>query len=329
MEHFLPPPWLAKSDPFDDEHGATRLSRLSTRGEVIRVRRGFYLPEEVWKSLKPWHRYRTLIQAVNDSSQSAPVFSRESAASILGLPTLQRTHDVHCVLPTACAGGRSENGVRRHNPVPGDPEPWRIDGLLTTSLVETARDLAASGTFAQGLAAMDRLMNPQAYPAVPVEYARCIRNVEVEESLARLISGSQQRKTRRALNFADSRSGSAGESWSRAIMIQHGFHPPVLQKRFSDARGTIGDPDFLWEEFKTMGEFDGHEKYSAQRFLKGRTPAQIVIEEKNRENRLRALGYNVLRWEWADLENPQKLITLLRSAGLPQCLTGAIPGPHP
>ncbi len=78
-----------------------------------------------------------------------------------------------------------------------------------------------------------------------------------------------------------------------------------------------------------MGEFDGHEKYSAQRFLKGRTPAQIVIEEKNRENRLRALGYNVLRWEWADLENPQKLITLLRSAGLPQCLTGAIPGPHP
>ena len=100
-------------------------------------------------------------------------------------------------------------------------------------------------------------------------------------------------------------------------MIQHGFPAPALQQRFEDSRGLIGYPDFDWEEYKLLGEFDGHEKYSQRRYLRGQTPADVVVAEKNRESRLRALGYTVVRWEWADLRTPERLIRRLHYAGLP------------
>ena len=99
-------------------------------------------------------------------------------------------------------------------------------------------------------------------------------------------------------------------------MIQNGFPVPTLQKPFHDDRGLIGYPDFGWEEIKLLGEFDGYEKYSSQQYLKGKTPSEVVVAEKNRENRLRALGYNVVRWVWDDLREEKRLIALLRNAGL-------------
>ncbi|WP_104088268.1 hypothetical protein [Arthrobacter sp. GMC3] len=80
---------------------------------------------------------------------------------------------------------------------------------------------------------------------------------------------------------------------------------------------VIGFPDFEWKEFKVLGEFDGFEKYSAQRFLKGKTPSQVVVEEKRWEDRLRALGYTVVRWVWSDLWDPRILVDMLHMAGLP------------
>ena len=100
-------------------------------------------------------------------------------------------------------------------------------------------------------------------------------------------------------------------------MIQSGFPIPNLQVPFRDNRGLIGYPDFDWEEIKLLGEFDGFEKYSSQQYLKGKTPSEVVVAEKNRENRLRALGYNVVRWVWDDLRDERRLIALLHEAGLP------------
>ncbi len=100
-------------------------------------------------------------------------------------------------------------------------------------------------------------------------------------------------------------------------MILHGFPRPALQVRLYDQWGPVGYPDFDWEEYKVLGEFNGHEKYSAQRFLTGRTPSDVVVDEKKREDRLRALGYNVVRWVRDDLKDPGVLVAMLRNAGLP------------
>ena len=50
----------------------------------------------------------------------------------------------------------------------------------------------------------------------------------------------------------------------------------------------------------TIGEFDGKVKYG--RLLKpGQSVEQIVYEEKVREDALRDLGWQVVRWVWHDL----------------------------
>jgi hypothetical protein len=91
-----------------------------------------------------------------------------------------------------------------------------------------------------------------------------------------------------------------------------------LQQPFYDAGGLIGYVDFWWPEFGIVGEFDGHGKYLRDEFTRGRTTAEVVLDEKRRENRLRALGLTVARWEWADAFAPRMLERILSQAGLPR-----------
>ena len=60
------------------------------------------------------------------------------------------------------------------------------------------------------------------------------------------------------------------------------------------------------------------EKYVKPEYLKGRTPSQAVAEEKTRENRIRATGFNVVRWDWAELMEPGKLERKLAAGGVPR-----------
>ena len=68
----------------------------------------------------------------------------------------------------------------------------------------------------------------------------------------------------------------------------------------------IGWSDFRWEEFRTLGEFDGKQKYGT--LLKpGQTIADAVFEEKRREDALRHLGWQIVRWLWEDRYHPEEL----------------------
>jgi very-short-patch-repair endonuclease len=57
----------------------------------------------------------------------------------------------------------------------------------------------------------------------------------------------------------------------------------------------VGYTDFYWKQAKVVAEFDGEEKYLKPEYLKGRTASQAVVEEKKRENRIRAAGFNIFR----------------------------------
>ncbi|MGO4385552.1 hypothetical protein [Specibacter sp. RAF43] len=317
MSNFQVPEFIRAESKYVREHDARRLSRLAAAGDIVRIRRGLYLPAALWTTLPPWHKYRVRVQAVHELAAGTPVFARESAAQIMGLPLIDAPQLVHTVVPPGQGGGRSSAGIRRLEAVPGDPDPWVMFGLRVTPPVQTARDLALRLPLARSLPAMDKVLSQKVLPGSPPGVRLIFRPADVEEAVGLLPTEAQRGRVRRVLAVANGLSQSAGESWSRAIMIQHGFPTPRLQVPFRDARGLIGYPDFDWEEFKVLGEFDGQEKYSQQRFLKGKTPAEAVVAEKNRENRLRALGYTVVRWEYADLRHPERLVRLLHDAGLP------------
>ncbi|MBK8468782.1 MAG: hypothetical protein IPL45_03020 [Actinomycetales bacterium] len=60
-------------------------------------------------------------------------------------------------------------------------------------------------------------------------------------------------------------------------------------------------------------EFDGRVKY---------VNAAVLWDEKRREDALRALGYEVVRVTWADLEHPERVASLIRAA---RCRAAARP----
>jgi hypothetical protein len=136
---------------------------------------------------------------------------------------------------------------------------------------------------------------------------------DLAEVAGRCIGWRGMLQARRAMNFLDPRSESPGESCSRVVFHPIGMPAPVPQYEVWDRRVLVGRTDFCWEEFRTLGEFDGMEKYG--RLLKpGQTAADAVFEEKRREDALRDLGWQIVRWIWQDLYHPEDLRRRLERA---------------
>jgi very-short-patch-repair endonuclease len=65
--------------------------------------------------------------------------------------------------------------------------------------------------------------------------------------------------------------------------------------------GLIGRVDFLWDQYRTIGEFDGRLKYDGER-------RQTLYDEKRREDRLREAGFEVVRFGWADVQGEARAL---------------------
>jgi very-short-patch-repair endonuclease len=75
-----------------------------------------------------------------------------------------------------------------------------------------------------------------------------------------------------------------------------------------DERGDfVARVDFLVNGTKVVVEFDGKVKYAAG-------DPKVLWLEKRREDRLRRLGYVVVRITWAQLERPGAVAAAVRAA---------------
>jgi hypothetical protein len=82
------------------------------------------------------------------------------------------------------------------------------------------------------------------------------------------------------------------ESISRLRLVNAGLPEPMLQYPLYDREGLIGYADMGWPELGVIGECDGLMKYQS---------GEVLIQEKRREDRIRALGFIVVRWTWDDI----------------------------
>ena len=176
-----------------------------------------------------------------------------------------------------------------------------MDGWPATDLARTVVDLARSMPFEQGVAAADRAL------------ALGATVLELEAAMVRAGGLRGAGVARRVVAFADGRSESVGESLSRVLLADLGLMPEDLQHRVMDGPRLAGRVDFAWPSLRVIGEFDGRVKYG--RLLEAdEDGGDAVFREKRREDRLRELGWEVVRWVWGDLAHPEVVAERLRRA---------------
>jgi hypothetical protein len=196
--------------------------------------------------------------------------------------------------------------------VVADDQIVEIAGLLCTSQERTAIDISATTGMADGVVITDHLLRSR---GVDGGVLGAEDPLVIAWRLAQPLRG--HRRAEEAIAFADGRAASPLESVSRVSMHRIGVPQPDLQTAFADGSGRIGFVDFAWPEYGVVGEADGDAKYLDARFRGGRTADRVVLDEKVREDRLRALGLRVARWRWATACNPGSLGAALAAAGLP------------
>jgi hypothetical protein len=256
--------------------------------KIIRVRRGAYARHDEHDQLIE-QRHRRLIFGTAPQLRDGAVLSHWSAAILHGLPVwpaaVERVHVTR---------SRSGNGVKRsvvqvHGAPLAAAEIVLIDNLSVTSLARTVLDLARTLPMTQAVAAGDRAL------------ALGLTRAGLDAGLFAMMRWPGTRAARRVVEFLDIRSESPGESASRVRLMEEGLPRPELQHELVGPDGRlIARVDFYWKEHKTVGEFDGKVKYG-QLLKPGQRIEDVVFEEKLREDAVRDLDLQVVRWIWPDL----------------------------
>lgn len=282
------------------------IARAARAGRLLKVWPGVYVLTATKRSRDELRRLRVV--AAFRSCSEPPVIGYQSAGLIHSMPLLTPDHRKVHLINGRNGGGRLESKRHVHGVVLLDGETNEVGGLTVTSIARTAVDVARSGTFDQAVTAFDSALRMGG------------RRGQMAAVLEGLRGKHGLKHAHKALVVADQLSETVGESWSRAQMLVCPDIPaPVLQRRFFDEDGRfVARVDFDWEG-KVVGEFDGLVKYGGGSMTPGQAPSDVVIAEKIREDRLRQMGIEVVRWVWSDLQEgrlPGILRRALTRAGL-------------
>lgn len=262
------------------------VSRLVRRGELLHLRRCWYAVSPPTDSA---HHHLRLLSAVERTYGGTATASHHSELLRLGLPLFDGDlGTVHLVRTVVGAQHRHRRGLMVHRPVPAE-------AVLPTGRIQPALAVVQHGLTGSGVGAL--------CAADAALRQGLATGDDLATALAWVKRHPRSGRVAAYLNLADGRSESVGESRLRFAFHLLGIDV-TPQVTISDA-GFRARVDFLVTGTRVVVEFDGAQKY---------TGPQVLLEEKSREDRLRALGYLVLRVRWADLGDLKALERKIRRA---------------
>ena len=277
----------------------------------MRVAPGSFAPGDAWRSLRPMDRHHVRVIEVMDRARVPLLLSHFAAAAVWGIDHIGAWPTPVDVTVPRTGGGRSSGEFRRRTTWYPDAASVAWRGHAITTPAQTALDLARVGSFSAGVVALDqaRWARREGGPLATLE--------ELE-----VLAGADPRKqgslrTRAALDFSSHLSDSVRESEARVLIDRLGFPAPVLQQRLRLPSGRVADTDFYFEDFDHAAEFDGVGKYLDPTLLKGRSPEEALIAEKDRGDELRRAVRAFSRWRTPAHRDPRLLYDILAGAGLP------------
>lgn len=170
--------------------------------------------------------------------------------------------------------------------------PWGPAATAADALVQLAMDYGTE----QGVVSADHALRS---------------GVVTSEDLAAAVAGVENwpdaHKARSMSALACGLRESVGESRCGITLELAGIRV-TPQVEIRDAFGNlVGRVDFLVDGTMVIVEFDGKVKFETG-------DPQVLWAEKKREDRLRRLGYTVVRIIWADLEQPGAVAAKVRAA---------------
>lgn len=289
-------------------HDYRVLSRDVAIGTLVKLRRGVYVPRQIWDAADEREQHILRVRAVMACAERPLAVAGISAAAVWGMPIAGDWPEHVTLIDAWRGGGRSEPGVLRSAAGFATARQVMRNGLPTTDLMRTALDVARGYPFQDAVAAVDW--------ALWAKNELRVTRHDLYEELARMNPRYGRRHLEQVVAFAADASGSFGESRARTGIHLLGFQAPELQAEFRDRQGAMF-PDFCWRSARVLGEFDGKGKYTRDEYTGG-DPAEVVWREKKREDRLRALGFTVVRILTEHVERPETLARMLAAAGVPR-----------
>jgi hypothetical protein len=293
-------------------YSEVELRLLRRTGELSPVRPGAYIRVgpggEDPDSGSPARHRAALFAAARRLAPDA-VISHASAAMLHGLPLWsppghQPTDRIQ-ITRDRRSGARRSPYVDVHSAALPEEEVVCVEGFMVTSVARTVADLARSLPFEQALVPADAALH----------HHRTTR-ADLELAIERGAHRPGNTAARRLVAFADAGAESPGESRSRLAIHRAGLPAPSLQHELR-VGGRSWRVDFWWERAGLVGEFDGRTKYG-RTLVPGADPGEVVFAEKRREDALRAAGFSVVRWIWADLTDFGPTAARLRQALAPR-----------
>ena len=201
-------------------------------------------------------------------------------------------------------------------------ETGKSDGISVTNIEQTVLDCVLAAPFAEGLAIADSALRyfDVSNEGLLAYFKRCgKRRPGIQRALA-------------VARYACGDSENGGESIVRGLIIAAGYMPPTaLQVEFVDPvdpqRVIRVDGFFLLNGQRgVILEVDGMDKYphllDGEGFggdsSDGQDLRTALVNERQRESHITALGYPVMRVLFKRIREPGYLISLLRAYGIPQ-----------
>jgi very-short-patch-repair endonuclease len=275
-----------------------RLRSLVRSGALVHLSRGVYArPVPVAGLAREPVGQHAIRAAASLLTFPRAVASHHTAACIHGIDLLGKLPaGVAVTRSPGVAGSRSaRSGVILHNAAlpAGQVTVWR--GVPVTSVARTVVDLARASSFQSGVVVTDSALR------TGQTSERELRSV-----LAACGSWPGVQRARQVVAFADARAESVLESISRVAFRDQRLPDPDLQVWVGEGGNVIGRADFLWRQYRTIGEADGAVKYA--------NPARAMAQLR-RDAELRAAGFEVVHFTWEEITRvPARVAAAIRAA---------------
>jgi very-short-patch-repair endonuclease len=261
-------------------------------GMLTRVRQGVFVATSAVPSGAPGRH--VLAAHAEQVVHPQAVLSHESAAVVWDLPHpgFERWHESPPSVTIAATGARSRRGQAVHHR--GTLPPGQVtrdhDGYAVTTVARTAVDLAAGLDLPQALvlcdAGMRQVIDAMLTRPKRSDYASTRFVSAARERLEEAATSNGRAALTEALRLAVPARESAPESLTAGHLHMAGLPMPLFQHKIPSRIGSLY-PDFYWPELGLIGECDGAVKYAE---------ALGYVNEKEREQVLRDLGYLIVRW---------------------------------